>query len=89
MGAEVGGRGWGNRGVTVGSDGQTDNWADVSKPLTSMRLSGWISRGSGRGIRGAFVPSLAVLSLIREVGQREKKGGPCGRGCRRPGRDWR
>lgn len=67
-----------NRGVTVGSDGPTDNWATAQSPSHPSVCPGGLAEAGGRGIRGAFVPRLAVLSLIREVGQRQKKGGPCG-----------
>lgn len=63
----------GNRGVTVGPDGQTDNWATSSSRSHPPVCPGGLAGAQGRGTRGAFVPSRAVLSLIREVGQREKR----------------
>lgn len=65
-----GGGGWGNTGVTVGSAGQTDNWGDVSKPLTSIRLPGWISRGSGPRNKGRVCSQSGCL--VTYQGSRSK-----------------
>lgn len=86
--AEVAGGG-GTEASLSGLPGRLTTGAMSQSPSHPSVSLGGLAEAQGRGIRGAFVPSLAVLSLIREVGQREKNGGPCGRGRRRPGRDWR
>lgn len=64
--------------ASPGSDGRADNWPTSPSPSHAPVCPGGLAAALGGGIRGAFVPSLAVLSPVGEVGQREKKGGPCG-----------
>lgn len=79
---DVVGQGGGGRGGTEaslsGPTGRLTTGARSQSPSHPSVSLGGLAEAQGRGIRGAFVRSLAVLSLIREVGQREKKGGPCG-----------